>query len=271
MLAKEILLRAKKQVWTNKSSNSLSKIRGEGLDFCEIRPYQPGDDVRHINFTASAKGQELQTNVFNEDKQISVVIAVLLSSSLQFGSQTLKIETLAEIVAILGLSSIKQHNKTQLVLFEKKSIFFDLHNEAILLDALEFILNFDLAKITFDFKKANDFLATCPKSLVFLLGDFYTQYNYALTRKKHQLNALIVRDKLEENPNFLSQLDLVDFSTNHKIGVDFNAKISEKYQTKIQAIDKSISQYFAKNTIKSGKIYTHDSVFLTLNQLLNHG
>ena len=90
MLAQEILLRAKKNIFTNKSAGELSKIRGDGLDFCEIRPYEPGDEIRKINFNASGKTGELQTNIFNEDKQINIVICIMLSSSLHFGSQCLK-------------------------------------------------------------------------------------------------------------------------------------------------------------------------------------
>ena len=55
MLAQEILLRAKKNVFTNKSAGELSKIRGEGLDFCEIRPYEPGDDIRKSTSLPVAK------------------------------------------------------------------------------------------------------------------------------------------------------------------------------------------------------------------------
>jgi uncharacterized protein (DUF58 family) len=82
----------KKNVFTQKSAEHLSKMRGDGLDFCEIRPYQVGDDIRKINLSASGKTGELQTNVFNEDRQINVVSCVMLSSSLHFGSVRLKNE-----------------------------------------------------------------------------------------------------------------------------------------------------------------------------------
>jgi uncharacterized protein (DUF58 family) len=271
MLGKEILLKAKKSVWTNKSSDNLSKIRGDGLDFCEIRPYQFGDDIRHINFSASAKGIELQTNVYNEDKQISVIIAVVLTSSLHFGSQILKSETLAEVVAILGFSSLKQHNQTKVVLFAENEKIFSLKNEAELLNIINYILDFNYKNIKLNHKKITDFLSHYPKSLAFLISDFYENYNCKMFANKHQINTIVVRDKLEENPEFLSDLDLVNLTNDKITSVDFSSKITKKYQQKIHKIDENINNYFAKNKIKTGKIYTCDDAFLKLNNILNYG
>ena len=157
MLAQEILLRAKKNVFTNKSAGELSKIRGEGLDFCEIRPYEPGDDIRKINFTASGKTGELQTNIFNENKQINVVICIMLSSSLHFGSQCLKSETIAQIIALLGCSSIKQHNQTQLLFFSKnEQQLFRFNNTSDVLHAIEAILSWDLQNTTHTTKTSSN-------------------------------------------------------------------------------------------------------------------
>jgi Uncharacterized conserved protein (some members contain a von Willebrand factor type A (vWA) domain) len=173
MLAQEILLRAKKNVFTNKSAGELSKIRGEGLDFCEIRPYEPGDDIRKINFTASGKTGELQTNIFNENKQINVVICIMLSSSLHFGSQCLKSETIAQIIALLGCSSIKQHNQTQLLFFSKnEQQLFRFNNTSDVLHAIEAILSWDLLKQSLTFKHLMIIYYNRKNQLVLLLVIF---------------------------------------------------------------------------------------------------
>lgn len=269
MLAQEILLRAKKNVWTHLSSENLSKIHGNGLDFAKIRPYQAGDDVRFINFTASAKTDELQTNVFYENKQISVVIAVFLTSSLYFGSKVLKTETIAEILAILALSSLKQHNKTKVILSSKTLDEFNIQDEAQVFEIIEKILNFNFKNNSLDFDIVKNFLLNYNKSLMFVLGDFYQQYNLDSVAHKHQLNNIIIRDKLEENPNFISNMDLVDRENNQLISIDFNKNVAKKYQNEISKIDNKNYNYFVQNNITFGKIFTDDNYFLRLNNILN--
>jgi len=269
MLAQEILLRAKKNVFTNKSAGELSKIRGEGLDFCEIRPYEPGDDIRKINFSASGKTGELQTNIFNENKQINVVICIMLSSSLHFGSQCLKSETIAQIIALLGCSSIKQQNQTQLLFFTKaEQKIFSLRNTGDVLCAIEAILTWDLLNTQPDFQALNNYLLQHQKSMSFIIGDFYQNNDYSLIAHKNQINALIVRDTLEENPNFSSELDLVNAQSGDSVEANMNKKLALKYQTKLHAQDEILLSHFAKHRINAGKIYTSDDAFIKLNQIL---
>jgi len=269
MLAQEILLRAKKHVFTNKSAGELSKIRGEGLDFCEIRPYEPGDDIRKINFSASGKTGELQTNIFNENKQINVVICIMLSSSLHFGSQCLKSETIAQIIALLGCSSIKQHNQTQLVFFAKnEQKLFQINNTADVLHAIEAILSWDLLKTKLDFQALTHYLLQQKKSLAFIVGDFYHDDDYSLIAHKHEVNTLVVRDRLEEMPNFSSELDLVNAENGNTIKADMGKRLASKYYKKLSDQDNQLFSHFAKHGINTGKLYTSDNAFSKLSKIL---
>ncbi|KAA0439714.1 MAG: DUF58 domain-containing protein [Candidatus Thioglobus sp.] len=268
-LAKEILLRAQKNVFNSKSSEHLSKIRGEGLDFCEIRPYQAGDDIRKINFSASGKTGELQTNVFNEDKQINVQICVLLSSSLHFGSVRLKNEVIAEIIAHLGYSSVQQKNKTKVVFFfNNEQQVFHLNNKGDLLGVIEKMLDFDLLKTQLNTELLNTYLAQQPKSLAFIIGDFYQHQNYATIAHKNQINAIIVRDALEELPNFGAKLGLINAQNNSTIEANIDNKTAQKYNHKLKNEDDKRYQHFAMHKIKVGKIYTNEDVFSKLSQIL---
>ena len=269
MLAQEILLRAKKNVFTNKSAGELSKIRGDGLDFCEIRPYEPGDDIRKINFTASGKTGELQTNIFNENKQINVVICIMLSSSLHFGSQCLKIETIAQIIALLGCSSIKQKNQTQMLLFAKnEQQLFRINNTTDVLHAIEVVLSWDLLETKLNFQALNDYLLKQQKSMVFIIGDFYQYNDYSLIGHKSQINALVVRDRLEEMPNFSAELDLVSTEDGSTIKANMNKKLASKYHASLNAQDDQLFSHFVKHKINAGKIYTSDDAFTKLSQIL---
>ncbi|BAS67872.1 DUF58 domain-containing protein [Bathymodiolus septemdierum thioautotrophic gill symbiont] len=269
MLAQEILLRAKKNVFTNKSSEHLSKMRGEGLDFCEIRPYQAGDDIRKINFSASAKTGELQTNIFNEDKQINVVICVLLSSSLHFGSVKLKSVLIAEIIAHLAHSSIKQKNQTKLVFFsDVGQQIFPLSNTGELLVAIKRMLDFDLLKTELNFEALNNYLLQQPKSMTFVISDFYQHNDYGLIAHKNQINAIMVRDPLEELPNFGTELNLVNAQNHNTLTVDIDKKVAKKYQDALQIEDNKRYMHFSQHKINVGKLYTNEDVFIKLSQIL---
>lgn len=269
MSAQEILLRVKKNVLTQKSAEHLSKMRGDGLDFCEIRAYQFGDDVRHINFSASGKTGELQTNIFNEDKQINVVICVLLSSSLHFGSVRLKNELVAEIIGYLGYSSIQQKNQTKLVFFlNNEQQILQLNSMGDLLSAIEKMLDFDLLEIQSNSKMLNNYIVQQKKSLVFMVGDFYQQDDYSTIAHKNQVNAILVRDPLEEFPYFGAELDLVDTKNHSVLKANINKRLAKKYQDALQKEDNKRYAHFAKHDINVGKIYTNDVVFDKLSQIL---
>lgn len=269
MQAQEILLKAKKNVFTRKTADSLSKMRGDGLDFCEIRPYQAGDDVRKINFNASSRMNELQTNVFNENRQINVVIAVVLSSSLHFGSVRLKNSLMAEIIANLGYSSMQQKNQTKVVFFsglEQK--IFSINHTGDLFLAIEYMLQVNLLKITTDFKVLNDYLIQQKKSLVFVLSDFYQPFDGVLIANKNQINALIVRDHLEEFPNLNAALHLINAQNNSSIELNLDKKLAQKYQTKLKKQDQKLHSHFLQYKINFGIIYTADDTFTKLSQIL---
>ncbi|MBA5248497.1 MAG: DUF58 domain-containing protein [Gammaproteobacteria bacterium] len=269
MTAQEILLRAKKNVFTQKSAEHFSKMRGEGLDFCEIRPYQAGDDIRKINFSASGKTGELQTNIFNEDRQINVVICVMFSSSLHFGSTRMKSELIAEIVAHLAYSSIQQKNQTKLVFFwNAEQQIFPLKHMGDLLAAIESMLQFDLLKTEFNADGLSRYLLQEPKSLVFAIGDFYQQNDYSRVAHKNQMNAIIVRDPLEELPNFGVELNLINAQNQACIEAHIDQKTAKKYQSRLKTEDDKHYLHFAQHKINFGKIYTNDDVFIKLSEAL---
>ncbi len=268
MLAQEILLKAKKNVFTNRAADNLSRMRGEGMDFREIRPYQPGDDVRKINFCASSKTGELQTNVFNENKQLNIIISVVLLGSLYFGSVRLKSTLIAEVIAHLGYSSLQQKNKTKVVFFSSDlPKIFHLNCSGDLLKAIEYMLEFDLLK-SCKSHGLNDYLIQQKKSLVFLLSDFYQTFDGALISHKNQINALIMRDKLEEYPEFNAPLSLINAQSGSSTEINISKKLAKNYKKILEKQDNKLYLHAQKHKINIGKIYTCDDVFFKLLQIL---
>ena len=100
--AKEILIRARRQVVGDRIGNNPSMFKGEGYDFIELREYVSGDDIRHIDWNVTAKLQRPYVKVFREERELSVVTVAMVGGAMHFGTDTLKIEKAAEAVALVG-------------------------------------------------------------------------------------------------------------------------------------------------------------------------
>ena len=98
-------IRARHQVYTLLSGNNLSKLHGEGYDLSELREYQPGDDVRKINWIITAKQGKPYVKELHANRELSVVIAAMMGGSLWFGEDNAKQDTLTEVTALLGYAA----------------------------------------------------------------------------------------------------------------------------------------------------------------------
>ena len=94
---KEILLRVKKQVFSGNIGNTLSTFKGTGLDFYEIKDYTIGDDVRKINWKSTAKSSSVKVNVFNEERELNIIVAYMVNGSINFGTKRIKQDVMAEV------------------------------------------------------------------------------------------------------------------------------------------------------------------------------
>src|SRR5690606_21206917 len=124
-IPKELLKALRKiEITTNRLANEqlagnyTSGFKGQGLAFREVRQYQPGDDIRTIDWTVSARMDETYVNVFVEDREMSVILLVDISASQRFGSQAAtKARLAAEVGALCAFSAIKNNDRVGLILF----------------------------------------------------------------------------------------------------------------------------------------------------------
>ena len=100
------------------------------------------------------------------------------------------------------------------------------------------------------------------------MGDFYQNNDYSLIAHKNQINILVVRDTLEELPNFGSELDLVSAESGGSVEANMNKRLALKYQKNLAIQDDRLFSHFAKHGINTGKIYTNDNAFIKLSQIL---
>lgn len=128
MIPRELFKQIKKiEIRTTKLVNSVfggsyeSVFKGQGMEFAEVREYYPGDDIRSIDWNVTARTGSPHVKVFHEEREMTVFLAVDVSSSLYFGSNTrLKSEVAAELCALLAFSAIRNNDKIGLLMFSEE-------------------------------------------------------------------------------------------------------------------------------------------------------
>ncbi|MBT8348832.1 MAG: DUF58 domain-containing protein, partial [Sulfurovum sp.] len=104
---KKIILKTKKQVYGDMLGNNASLFQGEGFEFAELREYVYGDDVRKIDWKTTAKLAKPFVKIYKEERELNVVVVSMLSGSTYFGTVKQKSDIIAEVIATLGFSAVK--------------------------------------------------------------------------------------------------------------------------------------------------------------------
>ena len=211
-LARIIELSARKKAQQSISGQFQSAFQGEGLEFNEVRPYYPGEDTRRIDWNVSARSGSPYIKTFFEDRNIHIIIAVDISSSMKFGSQQKsKADVAMEITSLLLLLGAIHKHKTSLLAFSEE---IDLYlpvkpGKAEVLRALTKLVAVTAARkrtLKTDYQKTVHFLQNIVKKrgILFFISD-YLQLDRAealvTLRKKLKLNIFHIRDSLEERLN----------------------------------------------------------------------
>jgi len=271
-VAKEILLRAKKDVFSGNLGEYLTTFKGDGLDFREIRDYDHGDDIRKINWKASAKGAGLKTNVFNEERELNIVLAFMVSGSLNFGSVKLKQEVAAETIALLAYSALKGNNRLQAQFFSNQSekFFEPSKKESLLYHIVEHAVEVETVGKEVNYQAFCDFVngVVRKKSLIFMVGDFYGEVDLSEIAHKNEVYAIIIRDRLEEYPLLNGEFTLVDPNSLENVEVTLSKSVAEEYHKLIKAHDDKLKAHFEQHQITHGKIYTDEDIYLRLSEII---
>ena len=267
----KILVRARRQVFSEMVGNNPSIFQGEGYDFIELREYMPGDDIRHIDWNITAKMQKPFIKIFREERELNVVVASVLNGSVHFGSKKFKQDLIAEIVALLSFSTLKNGDLLSSYLFT------DVMNSHLkpskkinqVQKSVDEILNFDALNQKVDFKVLSDTLykRLKRKSLVIIVSDFFEIPDFKLLAKKHEVVAIIVRDRLEEKPPKMGFSSLVDPESGAVLEGDFNSSSVDAYAKKVAAHDHKLYSTFKKHQIRFTKIYTDSFASVELRRL----
>lgn len=204
---REIEIRARKVVNNIISGEYHSIFKGHGMEFSEVRPYQPGDDIRTMDWNVTARYGEPFIKVFHEERELVMTLIVDLSASGDFGSEhRLKSEIAAELCAVLAFTAIQNNDKVGLIVFTDKVELYiaPKKGRTHVLRLIRELLYFHPERSGTDIVSALDYLnkVTRKKSIVFLVSDFMSQnYESVLraTAKKHDLIAVRMSDPREES------------------------------------------------------------------------
>ena len=218
-----------------------SNFKGRGMTFSEVREYVPGDDVRSIDWNVTARTGKPHIKIFEEERELSVLILIDVSSSGVFGSKKdLKIDLGVEIAAMLSFSAIKNNDKVGLALFSDKIEKYipPKKGKKHVLRLITDIVNHDFENSNkrTSIKTAIDFANKISKrkSVIFLISDFIDD-NFWNELKflnfKNDVIGLQIYDSYERNFPNLGIINIHDSETGENTWIDTtNKKIRDKFQ-----------------------------------------
>ena len=218
-----------------------SNFKGRGMTFSEVREYVPGDDVRSIDWNVTARTGKPHLKIFEEERELSVLILIDVSSSGVFGSKkNLKIDLGVEIAAMLSFSAIKNNDKVGLALFSDKVEKYipPKKGKKHVLRLITDIVNHDFENSNkrTSIKTAIDFANKISKrkSVIFLISDFIDD-NFWNELKflnfKNDVIGLQIYDSYERNFPNLGIINIHDSETGENTWIDTTSKkIRDKFQ-----------------------------------------
>jgi len=268
---KALQLKARHQVYTLLSGHNLSRLHGEGYDFSELREYQMGDDIRKINWTITAKLGKPYIKELHANRELSVVVAALMDASLYFGNSNSKQKKLTEVATILGYAAQQNsdlftgvaYTETEVKSFAPSKQIFHIEQFS------QWLYSSELLGTEINTQKAvQDLFKRLHKpSLLFIVGDFLEEIDLSLLAQKHEVIAVIIRDREEEHPQKLGEVSLVNPRNRSRMHTYFAKKSMLRYLENLEAHEQKLQEHFSRYDIRSVKIFSDEEAIGKLARL----
>jgi uncharacterized protein (DUF58 family) len=274
---RKLELKARRLVRESFSGEYLSSFRGQGLDFDDFREYQHGDEVRFIDWNVTARMNEPFIRKFREERELSVILAVDVSGSTDFGSHHLsKRELSAEIAAVLGFSALQNGDKVGLLIFAGEPLMFipAAKGTRHLLRMIREILMARPAKHGTSIEEACDVLVKSlkRKALVFMISDFHAEVidrPLGKLARKHDTVALRVIDPVERHLPKVGKVVLLDPESGIEMMVNTNnPDLGVAYEQLMMRQSEGVASIFRKHGIDAAILPTDSDALPALHQLL---
>ena len=210
-----------------------SAFKGRGMSFSEVRDYQPGDDVRDIDWNVTARFNHPYVKVYEEERELTVMLLIDVSSSLSFGTVNEFQRTMAtEIAATLAFSAIQNNDKIGVILFSDKVEKYipPKKGKKHILYIIREMLDFKPDDTRTDIKQALEFMMNTQHKhcTAFLISDFIAPDNYSqavmIANRKHDLVAIQVYDRFMAALPDVGLIKVCDAETGHEQYIDSSSK-----------------------------------------------
>ncbi|MEC4050142.1 DUF58 domain-containing protein [Flavobacterium sp. SUN046] len=210
-----------------------TSFKGRGMTFSEVRQYQFGDDIRAIDWNVTARYNEPYVKVFEEERELTMMLMVDISGSESFGTKNqLKSEIVTEIAATMAFSATQNNDKIGLILFSDQIELYipPKKGKSHVLRIIRELIEFQPKSKKTDLSQALKFLSGTQKkkAIVFVISDFMMEDDYEKTLKiagkKHDLTGIRVYDIREEKMPNIGIVEMEDAETGEIMVVDTSSK-----------------------------------------------
>ena len=254
-----------------------SAFKGRGMAFSEVREYQFGDDVRDIDWNVTARFHRPYVKVFEEERELTVMLLIDVSGSLDFGTQKqMKRDMVTEIAATIAFSAIQNNDKIGVVFFSDKIEKYipPKKGRKHILYIIREMLDFHPESKRTDMKQAVEFLSSVQKrrTTAFILSDFYVrndfQQSLQIANRKHDVVAIQVYDQRARELPDVGLMKVVDAETGFEQYVDTSSKrLRESYRKYWQGRQSQLLETFNKSNVDNVSIATNENFVKSLLML----
>lgn len=245
-----------------------SAFKGRGMAFSEVREYQFGDDVRDIDWNVTARFHRPYVKVFEEERELTVMLLVDVSGSLDFGTRKqMKREMLTEIAATLAFSAIQNNDKIGVIFFSDKIEKYipPKKGRKHILYIIREMLDFKPESKKTDIGAALEFLSGVSKRrcTAFVLSDFYNRADFlqslTICNRKHDVVAIQVYDTWAKELPDVGLIKIVDAETGHEQYIDTSSKmLREAHRRYWNSRQLLLRETFTKSNVDSVSIATNE-------------
>jgi uncharacterized protein (DUF58 family) len=228
MDTKELLKKVRKiEIKTRRLSDHIfsgeyhTSFKGRGMTFSEVRPYQFGDDIRAIDWNVTARYNEAHVKVFEEERELTMMLMVDISGSESFGTKNqFKKDIVTEIAATMAFSATQNNDKIGLILFSDQIELYipPKKGRSHVLRIIRELIEFEPKSYKTDIAQALKFLSGTQKkkAIVFMISDFMSgdyEQTLKIASKKHDITGIRVYDVREEKMPNIGMVSMLDAET----------------------------------------------------------
>ncbi len=235
-----------------------SVFKGRGMEFSEVREYQPGDDIRSIDWNVTARFGHPFVKIFEEERELTVMLLIDMSGSLMFGSvEKTKQRIAAELSAILAFSALKNNDKVGLILFtdEIEKFVPPRKGRSHVLRIIREVLSFEPSGNRTNIKAALEYFnhTIKKKSIAFLISDFIDDGYEKILRiagRKHDLIGIVLEDPREKELPKAGLIQLKDAETGQVRFIDTSdKKLRKRFEQKLRDIKEKRRSLFISSRL----------------------